>query len=152
MQNLVFYGSIFGLNTAESEKRGAALLEQLALSDAKDQTAYKLRDFFFGPDRQLIGKCIRLQERQPLGQVAAFYPLLIVPIVLTVFIPTIFILALRFAPSETEEFQKLLALMPLAEQGRQLIGKCIRLQERQPLGQVAAFYPHCNTRAYFAAE
>lgn len=37
MQNLVFYGSIFGLSTAESEKRGAALLEQLALSDAKDQ-------------------------------------------------------------------------------------------------------------------
>lgn len=47
-----------------------------------------------------------------------FSVLLIVPIVLTVFIPTIFILALRFAPSETEEFQKLLTLMPLAEQGK----------------------------------
>ena len=37
IQNLVFYGSVFGLGTAESKKRGIRLLEQLELSDAADK-------------------------------------------------------------------------------------------------------------------
>lgn len=37
IQNLVFYGSVFGLSTADSRKHGLELLEQLELTDAKDQ-------------------------------------------------------------------------------------------------------------------
>lgn len=37
IQNLVFYGSVFGLSTADSRKHGLELLEQLELADAKDQ-------------------------------------------------------------------------------------------------------------------
>lgn len=37
IQNLVFYGSVFGLSTADSRKHGLELLEQLELVDAKDQ-------------------------------------------------------------------------------------------------------------------
>ena len=36
-QNLVFYGTLFGVNTAESGKRALALLSQLELTDAKDR-------------------------------------------------------------------------------------------------------------------
>lgn len=45
-----------------------------------------------------------------------FITLLIVPIVLTVVVPTMFILIMRFAPAESADFQKLLAILPLAEQ------------------------------------
>lgn len=37
LENLVFFGSVFGLSKADSKKRGTALLEQLELADAKDQ-------------------------------------------------------------------------------------------------------------------
>ena len=37
IQNLVFYGSVFGLSKDDSEKRGVKLLEQLELGDAKDR-------------------------------------------------------------------------------------------------------------------
>ena len=37
MQNLVFFGTVFGINEAESKKRGLQLLEQLELTYAKDQ-------------------------------------------------------------------------------------------------------------------
>lgn len=37
MENLIFYGSVYGLTEAESQKRGTALLDQLELTDAKDQ-------------------------------------------------------------------------------------------------------------------
>lgn len=37
VQNLVFYGSVFGLSAAESEKRAQKLLEQLNLAGAKDK-------------------------------------------------------------------------------------------------------------------
>lgn len=37
IQNLVFYGSLFGLSTDESRTRGLSLLEQMELSDAKDK-------------------------------------------------------------------------------------------------------------------
>lgn len=36
IQNLIFYGSVFGLGETESKKRGMELLEQLELSDARD--------------------------------------------------------------------------------------------------------------------
>jgi len=36
-QNLVFYGTLFGANAADSEKRALALLCQLELTDAKDR-------------------------------------------------------------------------------------------------------------------
>lgn len=37
IQNLIFYGSVFGLSTADSKKHGLELLKQLELTDAKDQ-------------------------------------------------------------------------------------------------------------------
>lgn len=37
LNNLVFYGSIFGLDTIESEKRGKQLLEELDLTEAGDE-------------------------------------------------------------------------------------------------------------------
>lgn len=37
LQNLIFYGSTFGLSTTDSKKRGLDLLEQLDLADAKDR-------------------------------------------------------------------------------------------------------------------
>lgn len=42
--------------------------------------------------------------------------LLIVPLVLTVLVPSIFVLALHFAPEQSEDLQKLLELLPVAEQ------------------------------------
>lgn len=46
-----------------------------------------------------------------------FITLLAVPIVLTVVVPTMFILMVRFVPAETDDFQKVLAMLPLSEQG-----------------------------------
>ena len=37
LQNLVFYGSLFGLGPTESRKRAGAMLEQLELSEAADK-------------------------------------------------------------------------------------------------------------------
>lgn len=37
LENLIFYGSVFGLDGAEGEKRGKKLLEELDLLEAKDQ-------------------------------------------------------------------------------------------------------------------
>lgn len=37
LENLIFYGSVFGLDEAEGEKRGKKLLEELDLLEAKDQ-------------------------------------------------------------------------------------------------------------------
>ena len=37
LQNLIFYGSLFGLRTGESKSRALSLLEQMELSDAKDK-------------------------------------------------------------------------------------------------------------------
>ncbi len=38
--------------------------------------------------------------------------LLVVPLVLTVFLPTVFLLAARFAPTENGEFERLLSMLP----------------------------------------
>jgi len=37
LENLCFYGAVFGVSTAESKERALSLLEQLELSDAKDR-------------------------------------------------------------------------------------------------------------------
>lgn len=37
LENLIFYGTLFGVNAVECQKRGAMLLRRLDLSDAKDQ-------------------------------------------------------------------------------------------------------------------
>lgn len=50
IQNLVFYGSVFGMDDAESRRRGNALLEQLELSDARDK---KLASYSTGMRQRL---------------------------------------------------------------------------------------------------
>lgn len=42
--------------------------------------------------------------------------LLVVPLILTVLIPTIFVMSIHFLPDEADDFQKLLQLLPYAEQ------------------------------------
>ena len=37
LQNLIFYGTLFGMNAAECEKRANVLLERLGLMDAQDR-------------------------------------------------------------------------------------------------------------------
>ncbi|MEZ3427278.1 MAG: ABC transporter permease subunit [Lachnospiraceae bacterium] len=56
-----------------------------------------------------------------------FATLLVVPIVLTVLVPTLFILIMRFAPTESPDFQKLLAMLPLAEQNEDTFKNMLRL-------------------------
>ncbi len=50
LQNLIFYGSVFGLATKESQKRGQTLLKQLELSDAADR---KLSSYSTGMRQRL---------------------------------------------------------------------------------------------------
>lgn len=50
LENLIFYGSLFGLSTAESRKRGKDLLELLNLSEAADQ---KLASYSTGMRQRL---------------------------------------------------------------------------------------------------
>lgn len=45
-----------------------------------------------------------------------FSSILIVPLILTVVFPSIFVLILYFAPEETDDFQKLLEMLPITEQ------------------------------------
>lgn len=56
-----------------------------------------------------------------------FVTLLVVPIVLTVLVPTLFILIMRFAPTENADFQKLLAMLPLSEQNENTFKNMLRL-------------------------
>lgn len=50
IQNLIFYGSVFGLSTADSREHGLKLLKQLELTDAKDQ---KLASYSTGMRQRL---------------------------------------------------------------------------------------------------
>lgn len=50
LQNLVFYGSMFGISGGESSKRALGLLESLSLADAKDQ---KLSEYSTGMRQRL---------------------------------------------------------------------------------------------------
>lgn len=45
-----------------------------------------------------------------------FVTLLTVPLVLTVLVPTVFVIVIHFVPSEADDFQKLLELLPTTEQ------------------------------------
>lgn len=56
-----------------------------------------------------------------------FLTLLIVPLVLTVIVPTVFLLILHFVPEETADFQKLLELMPIESQPREMPKTLINL-------------------------
>ena len=53
--------------------------------------------------------------------------MLILPLVFTVFFPTIFILLLHFAPQETGDLQKMLELLPLSEQSGDMMRDTLRL-------------------------
>lgn len=56
-----------------------------------------------------------------------FFTLLIVPLVLTVLVPSVFLLGQNFLPQEQAEFQKLLELLPTAEHGNSLQENLARL-------------------------
>ena len=64
-----------------------------------------------GKSRQ-IAAIVRKDIRGITGNKRMFTALLIVPLVLTVFLPTIFILAFRFAPQDSAELEKLMSLLP----------------------------------------
>ncbi len=49
-----------------------------------------------------------------------FLPLLLVPIVLTVLMPSIFVFAIHFIPDKTSEFERLIELLPAAEYSESL--------------------------------
>lgn len=49
-----------------------------------------------------------------------FLPLLAVPIILTVLVPSIFVLTIHFMPEEISEFESLLSLLPAAQQSGSL--------------------------------
>lgn len=49
-----------------------------------------------------------------------FLPLLLVPIVLTVLVPSIFVFTIHFIPDETSEFERLIELLPTVEQSENL--------------------------------
>ena len=48
------------------------------------------------------------------------FPLLLVPIVLTVLMPSIFVFAIHFVPDKTSEFEKLIELLPQTEHSENL--------------------------------
>jgi len=50
IENLVFYGKVFGMSESDSRSRGLSLLEQLELTDAKDR---KLGDYSTGMRQRL---------------------------------------------------------------------------------------------------
>lgn len=56
-----------------------------------------------------------------------FASLLVVPLVLTILLPTAFILLSYYAPQEQDDFQKLLELLPAAEQGSSMPESLTRL-------------------------
>lgn len=56
-----------------------------------------------------------------------FFTLLAVPLILTTILPTIFLLVPYFAPEENAEFEKLLELLPLAEQHMDISEKMAEL-------------------------
>lgn len=56
-----------------------------------------------------------------------FPVLIIVPLVLTVFLPSVFILIIHFAPDEMSDFQKLLDLLPISQQSETISRTLISL-------------------------
>ncbi|MCM1215172.1 MAG: ABC transporter permease [Lachnospiraceae bacterium] len=66
--------------------------------------------------RNQITAIIKKDIRSITSNHRMFITLLAVPIVLSVVIPSVFILIILFAPSEANEFERLLALLPLSGQ------------------------------------
>ena len=56
-----------------------------------------------------------------------FLPLLLVPIVLTVLVPSIFVFTIHFIPDETSEFERLIELLPTVEQSENLEQTVVKL-------------------------
>lgn len=56
-----------------------------------------------------------------------FYTILIVPLILTVVIPSIFILIVHFMPEETSDFQRMLDILPIEQQTGDLEQMVLRL-------------------------
>ncbi|MCI8892046.1 MAG: ABC transporter permease subunit [Eubacterium sp.] len=67
--------------------------------------------------KQEMTSIIKKDLRRMVSTRRMLFTLLIVPFVLTVFVPSAFLLVQHFVPQEQEEFQKLLELLPAAEQG-----------------------------------
>lgn len=67
--------------------------------------------------KQEMTSIIKKDLRRMVSTRRMLFTLLIVPVVLTVFVPSAFLLVQHFVPQEQEEFQKLLELLPAAEQG-----------------------------------
>lgn len=68
--------------------------------------------------KQEMTAIIRKDLRSIVSNRRMFLVLLIVPIVLTVFVPTVFLLTIHFAPEESGDLEKLLELLPLSEQAQ----------------------------------
>lgn len=62
-----------------------------------------------------LSAIIKKDLKKVLSSKTMFISLLAVPLVLTVLLPTIFILSQYFLPQENDEFAKLLELLPLSE-------------------------------------
>ena len=62
--------------------------------------------------RQAMGAVIRKDLRAITANKRLLIPMLAVPLVLTVFVPSIFLLVLHFVPEETGDMQRLLQLLP----------------------------------------
>lgn len=59
---------------------------------------------------------IKKDLREIVSNRRMFASLLIVPLVLTVFMPSVFVLAVHFAPEDSSDFESLLKLLPVSEQ------------------------------------
>ena len=59
---------------------------------------------------------IKKDLRKIVSNKRMFLSLLVVPLVLTIILPTIFLMTLYFAPEEADEFENLLKLLPITEQ------------------------------------
>lgn len=77
--------------------------------------------------KQAMTSIIKKDLRRMVSTRRMFFTLLIVPLVLTVFVPSTFILIQHFVPQEQGDFQKLLELLPSAEQGSSLPESMARL-------------------------
>ena len=77
--------------------------------------------------KQEMTSIIKKDLRRMVSTRRMFFTLLIVPLVLTVFVPSAFILIQHFVPQEQGDFQKLLELLPSAEQGSSLPESMARL-------------------------
>ncbi len=135
IENLVFYASIFGISPREGRERGKELLRQLDLEEATDQ---KLASYSTGMRQRLslaralihrpeilfldeptsgldpesaMTAILKKDFRSVVSNKQTFSAILIVPLVLTVVLPSVLVLVIHFTPDDPD-IQKLLALLP----------------------------------------